>query len=247
LGNGITQLRANGAQSVAGRCAPAEGAVASRSATAARVTRTETLPRASVIENASSSIGRRERTKQANRGAILDAGRAVFCELGYGTATVRDIIRRTELASGTFYNYFPDKEAVFRALVEEAAVEARERVRRARTAEATLEGFVRAGYRAYFEFLAEDPLTFELTRRNAGTVRALFDEPALGAGLEELRADLDVAIERGLLAPVDTEYLAASMVGVGFEVAVRMLRREPVDPAGAADFATSLFLGGVPH
>ena len=61
---------------------------------------------------------RRDATKQANRTAILDAARAVFADLGYGAATVRDIVRRTDLATGTFYNYFPDKEAVFRALLK---------------------------------------------------------------------------------------------------------------------------------
>jgi hypothetical protein len=35
------------------------------------------------------------------------------------------------------------------------------------------------------------------------------------------------------------------MVGVGFEVGVRMVEREPVDPAAAAAFATQLFLGGL--
>ena len=190
--------------------------------------------------------GRRERTKQANRGAILDAAREVFSDIGYGSATIRDIVRRTDLATGTFYNYFPDKESVFRALIEEAALEARTRVRAARKAATSLEAFVRDGYLAYFAFLAEDPLTFDLARRNAGTVRALFDEPALGAGIDELREDLEAAIAAGLLGPVDTEYMAASMVGVGFEVAVRMLRRDPVDPQGAADFAASLFLRGLP-
>jgi len=43
--------------------------------------------------------GKREQTKVANRQAILDAAREVFGELGYETATVRDIIRRTGLAS----------------------------------------------------------------------------------------------------------------------------------------------------
>ena len=56
----------------------------------------------------STEVGRRERTKQANRAAILDAARDVFAEIGYGAATVRDVIRRTGLAAGTVYNYFPD-------------------------------------------------------------------------------------------------------------------------------------------
>ena len=65
--------------------------------------------------------GKRERTKTANRQAILDAAREVFGELGYDAATVRDIIRRTGLASGTFYNYYKSKEEVFDALADDGA------------------------------------------------------------------------------------------------------------------------------
>ena len=53
--------------------------------------------------------GRREQSKAENRAALLKAARTVFAEMGYGAAGVRDIVRRTDLASGTFYNYFKDK------------------------------------------------------------------------------------------------------------------------------------------
>ena len=191
--------------------------------------------------------GKRERTKQANRAAILDAAREVFSDIGYGAASVRDVIRRTDLAAGTFYNYFPDKESVFRALIEDAGLEARERVRAGRRAGTTFEAFIRNGYLAYFTFVAEDPVTFELARRNAGTVRAMFDEPALGAGVEELREDLEVAMAQGLVPPLDADYVAAAMVGLGFEVGLRMVERDPVDPESAADFATGVFLRGLPQ
>ena len=49
-------------------------------------------------------VGKREQTKVANRAAILEAARQVFGELGYDVATVRDIIRRTDLSVGAFYN-----------------------------------------------------------------------------------------------------------------------------------------------
>src|SRR3954467_773533 len=106
--------------------------------------------------------GRREATKLANRGAIIEAAREVFAELGYGAATVRDIVRRTDLATGTFYNYFPDKEAIFRALVEESARQGRELVRAARRQATDVESFVREGYRAYFAFVASDRTLFEV-------------------------------------------------------------------------------------
>ena len=133
--------------------------------------------------------GRREATKAANRAAIVTAARSVFAELGYGGASVRDVIRRTDLASGTFYNYFPDKESLFRAVVDETAAEVRGRAQSARRRASSLEEFVEAGYREYFGFLASDPEAFELMRRNSGTIRAMFDEPIFGAGVEEHLAD----------------------------------------------------------
>ena len=40
--------------------------------------------------------GRREQNKAENRTALLKAARAVFAEMGYGAASVRDIVRRTD-------------------------------------------------------------------------------------------------------------------------------------------------------
>ena len=88
-------------------------------------------------------------------------------------------------------------------------------------------------------------MTFELTRRNAGTIRTLFNTPGIGAGVDELRADLEQALAAGLLPPVDVEFTAAAMVGAGFEVGVRMVERDPADPEAAADFAARLFLDGL--
>jgi len=189
--------------------------------------------------------GKREQTKAANRAAILHAALEVFAELGYGAASVRDIVRRTDLATGTFYNYFPDKEAVLRALLDEQAAEVRARLRSARQASTSLEEFVASGFRAYYEFLAEDRLMFEVTRRNAGTIRAMFDEPALGAGTSELAEDLQAGIDAGVLPPLDTELLSRAMIGAGFEIGVYLLDRQPMDIDGAVRFVTDLFLGGI--
>ena len=67
--------------------------------------------------------GRRELNKAENRAALLKAARTVFADIGYGAAGVRDIVRRTDLASGTFYNYFKDKDEIFEAVVREMSVE----------------------------------------------------------------------------------------------------------------------------
>ncbi len=189
--------------------------------------------------------GKRAQTKAQNRAAIIAAARVVFAELGYDAAGVRDIVRGTELASGTFYNYFEDKEAVFRAVVDESAQEIRVRLRAVRAEALTLEEFVGDAYRVLFHFLVEDRLLFQLLQRNAGPIRALFGESVLGAGVADLFDDLRAAVERGDLPPVDAEYMAGAMAGVALELGVRMADRDPPDADGAARFATDLFLGGI--
>jgi AcrR family transcriptional regulator len=192
--------------------------------------------------------GRRARTKAANRAAILEAARQVFAERGYDGSAVRHIVARTELAPGTFYNYFPDREAIFRALVEESIAGVRERLREARRDARDIEEFVGGAYHAYFAAMAADPVMFQLMRRNAGTIRAMLDDPVLAAGVGELLEDLEAAIERGELPPLDARYMARAMAGAGLEIAMEMFERDDAhdpDVEGAAAFATALFLGGI--
>jgi AcrR family transcriptional regulator len=189
--------------------------------------------------------GKRALTKQQNRQIILDAARQVFSQMGYTAATVRDIIRATPLASGTFYNYFDSKEAVYQAIRDEVALAIRPRLREERMKAVTVEEFIACTFRTFFEYVADDRLNFRSVRKTADATRVRMDTPEVIAGFEELRQDIEAAIARGLFPPVDPDFLMASMVGVAFEVAERMLRREPHDPKAAAAFATQLFLGGV--
>ena len=191
------------------------------------------------------ATGRRARTKQANRAALVEAARDAFGELGFEAVAVRDLVRRTDLASGTFYNYFPDKHAVFRAVVEATGAEARRRVRAARAEAGTLPELVEAGYRAYFSFIVEDPATFAFLRRNLGAAGAVGLEDVSPLGAAELAEDLAGLARRGELPALDLDYCAHAMVAVGIELGARMAEREPPDVEGATRFATALFLAGL--
>ena len=189
--------------------------------------------------------GKREITKNQNRQTILEAARRVFAELGYGATTVRDIIRATPLASGTFYNYFKSKEEVFQAIQDESALRIRPRLHAERMKANTVEEFISGTFRIFFEYVASDQSNFHAIRRNTDTLRVRMDTPEIVAGFQELRQDLETAIGKDLFPPVDADFLMAAIVGVAFELAERMLRREVVDTNAAADFATALFMGGI--
>jgi AcrR family transcriptional regulator len=190
--------------------------------------------------------GKREQTKARNRSVLLAAARDVFVELGYDAATVRDIVARTNLAPGTFYNYFPDKRSVLTALIAEVGAEAARRVREARVTARSLEQLVYNGFRAYFEFVVSDRTTFELMRRNAATLRTLgFDETGFAAATEELRVDLETAIERGTFPNIPLHYVPPTVSAIAFEVGALMTASEPPDVEGATRFAAELCLGGI--
>lgn len=56
---------------------------------------------------------------QATRRRLLDAAQAVFGARGFERASIVDVTRAAGVAQGTFYVYFPDKQAIFRELVTE--------------------------------------------------------------------------------------------------------------------------------
>jgi AcrR family transcriptional regulator len=197
-----------------------------------------------VPEADAAAAGRREERKAENRAKLLAAARKVFAEKGLGAATARDIVRETDLATGTFYNYFRDKEEVFQALLEESAEQARAAVRiERRKLDLSVEQRVEAAFRAYFELALEDRELFEVWRRNAGAIAAnenLF-EPAIG----ELFEDLGEWAEAGDIPLLDLDYLATASAGLGFQIATHLIDREPPDVEGATKFCTRFFLGGV--
>jgi AcrR family transcriptional regulator len=190
--------------------------------------------------------GRREERKAHNREKLLAAARRVFAEKGLGEATARDIVRETDLATGTFYNYFDSKEDAFRALLAELGEKARRAVSAQRTKPGTtLEQRIHGAYLAYFELAVQDAELFAVFRRNAGAI-AMMPEGLFEAGVGELFTDLKDWSREGRIPGVDLDYLATAMVGAGFQVATHLVDRDPPDVKGAAQFCTQLFMGGIP-
>jgi AcrR family transcriptional regulator len=190
--------------------------------------------------------GRREERKAQNRAKLLEAARKVFAEKGYGEATARDIVRETDLASGTFYNYFTDKQAAFTALLDEMGVKGRALARAQRQdSSVKLEERIANAYRAYFEWAIAEKDLFDVFRRNAGIIALLPDREPFELGISELIEDITAWAEAGDLPAADYEYLAVAAVGMGFQIATHLVEHDPPDVEGATRFCTRMFMGGV--
>jgi AcrR family transcriptional regulator len=90
------------------------------------------------------------------RTQLLNAARSVFAKKGYDSATVSEIVGRAGVAQGTFYLYFPGKDALAgafaEALAERFAVVAEERTARCRSFDAAVMRMVEASYAVADEF-----------------------------------------------------------------------------------------------
>jgi len=190
-------------------------------------------------------VGKREQTKVQNRQAILDAAREVFGELGYEAATVRDIIRRTGLAAGTFYNYYRSKEEVFAALADDGARRFAPILKSLRH-KGDFDGFVRQAIVAYFEFMADEHISW-MARRPAGEIQPHVhgETPEMAAVFSEVKDAIEDAIAEGRGPKADSEYMAAACIGIAREVCERMLARRPIEVGPAADFAVLMILTGL--
>jgi len=191
-------------------------------------------------------VGKREQTKVQNRQAILDAAREVFGEMGYETATVRDIIRRTGLAAGTFYNYYKSKEEVATALADDGARRFAPILKAQRAQASDWESFLRGAILAYFGFLADEHRSW-LARRppEEPHPRIHGETPEFGAVFNEVReAIVEEMVREGTLA-ADPDYLAAACIAVAREVGDKMLARRPIDIQGATDFCVALIQSGL--
>lgn len=189
--------------------------------------------------------GKREQNKLANRAAILDAARNLFSEQGFDAVTIRDVIRATPLAAGTFYNYFPDKESLLRSLIEERIGELTERLNHVRRTADSMEVFVHRAYLTVFEDVCARPQFYRLLFRNEPVIRAFSGDSVYGHTMRALKIDLADAISRGLLADMNLDFLTAIFFGAAYEISRLLVERKDADAQEAAEFATRLFLQGL--
>ncbi len=64
---------------------------------------------------------RRQRERQRHRNEIVDAAMKLFSEKGFHNVSMQEIAAEAEFATGTIYNFFDSKEALYREIMDEVA------------------------------------------------------------------------------------------------------------------------------
>jgi AcrR family transcriptional regulator len=107
---------------------------------------------------------------QATRRRLLDAAEEVFGARGFERASIVDVTRGAEVAQGTFYVYFPDKQAIFTELVTQLGHDLRRHIAETVVGLDDRMAVERAGFRAFFQFIgATATCTASSARRSSST------------------------------------------------------------------------------
>lgn len=105
--------------------------------------------------------------KDSKRARIIDAAKRRFGRFGIKATTMQDIARQAEIAVGTIYQFFPDKDSLVLAWVDEHRqllhTQLEDTLRKPLPADEKLREFLRIRFRTV-EVIREEPAIAELTR-----------------------------------------------------------------------------------
>jgi AcrR family transcriptional regulator len=156
-----------------------------------------------MLPAASSPLAPRRRAPETRPHEILDAAFHEFGDRGLAGARLDDIARRANVAKGTIYLYFPNKEALFREMVRTTIVEA------LAAAEATRATFDGASTEALLRLLAANWWAFLRTDRVATLQRMVHAELQHFPDLMAFYADEVIARGRRLISDIIARGIAA--------------------------------------
>ena len=193
-------------------------------------------------------LSKREKNKINNKSIIIKAGIEIFLKKGISQTTVRDIIRNTDLASGTFYNYFKSKEEVLIAALDESAIEIGQELRARRKKAKNLEEFIYSQIRPFFDFARDHSEIFMIMSSNLNDVQAFSVEtPMMTLELESLKEDIIIGIEEKILPDVDPDYFCSVIQSVAEGIAFTLVRKSMSnkDIDSAVKFCTNFIVAGI--
>jgi len=137
---------------------------------------------------AADSLGLRERKKLRTRATLVDVATRLCAQQGYENTTVDQIAGAAEVSPRTFSRYFPNKEAVIGALIEETSEQVAKALARQSHAITEHEALVSAHVEVFRAAERREPgaMSFD---RVSGFLRIVNASPMLGLASFTFRPD----------------------------------------------------------
>jgi AcrR family transcriptional regulator len=198
-------------------------------------------------------LARQERALQWRRDQVLDAAEHVFARKGFHEATMQEIARDAEYATGTLYTLFENKDALFGEVVARRLPQIAEHLRNAMEAAPTPRDQIERLVRAFFGFFGARQHLFQIYVHVTGgllwNVKAELGEQVHEHHLAFLD-HLEGVFREGIRTAqfrhdLDPRLAAVALVGIVTSVASDWIMRMPERPFEALRESTERLLAGL--
>lgn len=98
-------------------------------------------------------LGKRETQKEQVRKRLLKEGLELFSTVGLEKTTVADIVEKSAIARGTFYNYFTDTQSLFDALIDELNQKVKTAIQQTRKESDNVYDYLYGTFKNYFDLI----------------------------------------------------------------------------------------------
>ena len=105
------------------------------------------------VNHSNSFLGKRDEQKLKVRERLMKEALALFSSSGFEKTTVAHIVEKSEIARGTFYNYFPDTQKLFDALIEELNQNIKVAIQQTRRDSKNVYDYLYGTFKNYFELI----------------------------------------------------------------------------------------------
>jgi TetR/AcrR family transcriptional regulator len=172
----------------------------------------------SELDRADAQASRRGRRKEARPGELLDAALDLFVEKGFAATRAEEVAARAGVSKGTLFLYFPSKEELFKAVVQENMSG---RFAQWQQEFADFKGstadMVRYCMQVWWDRIGATRAS-GITKliiseaRNFPELAAFYQQEVIRPANDLIRRILQRGVDRGEFRPIDVEYTAFSII-----------------------------------
>ena len=192
---------------------------------------------------------KRQLNKKRNREIFISAAKDIFTKMGVDKSSIRQITKITNLGSGTFYNYFRNKNSIFIVINERFVQEFSEFFMKEIEKVDTFEQIIKIAFKSWFSWILSDEKKYLFIKNNKNY---LLDIKWQKSNSKEYII-LQDKIFRFILEKSkktkfpnnDISLMITSVIAVAVSLGEEILLNDEIRLENVTDFATRLFLKGL--
>ena len=156
---------------------------------------------------------RQGRRRAKTRHQLLHAAKRLLATKGFHATKIADIAAAADVGTGTFYLYFPTKDALFADLVRETAFAAKEEMDAAKAPHADARERARVGMETFFRFAAANRDVFKILFGHSSQFDELLRE-VHQLFIADIEGDFELGVRAGVFRDLPPAFAAQAIVGM---------------------------------